>query len=155
MSGFGGLGFPLPPLLFLSCLVAGGLLQMLRPLAIAPMPLAVCVAGAMAAWAPAVLIVTSALRSMNRARTPHHPRATPSALVTGGPFRFSRNPLYLSLLLMLGGFALLLNSLWLLLAVPLLFGLLSVLAIRREEAMLARTFGAEYDAYRARVRRWI
>lgn len=148
------LGFPLPPLLFLSCLFAGGLLQFFRPLPFVP-GLEASLCFALPLFAAAVLLGVSGLKTMKRAGTPHHPAATPRALVTSGPFRHSRNPLYLALLLVLTGFAFLLDSVWLVISVPLLLLLLNTLVVPREEATLAALFGAEYDGYRHRVRRWL
>ena len=77
-----------------------------------------------------------------------------TTLMTTGVFRFTRNPMYLGFLLTLGGVALLLGSVtpWLVIA-PFIW-LLDRAYIAVEEQMLAKTFGAAWDAYRARVRRW-
>lgn len=72
-----------------------------------------------------------------------------------GPFRFTRNPLYLSLACVLLAAALWWNSLWLLAAVPAWILAMNLLVVRPEEAYLAARFGAAYEAYRARVRRWL
>lgn len=75
--------------------------------------------------------------------------------VTSGPFRWSRNPMYLGDLAMAVGAALIAGT-WLMWLVPVvLFLLLNFAIIPFEERSLAQTFGEEYDAYRARVRRWI
>ena len=77
------------------------------------------------------------------------------AIVAAGPFRFSRNPLYLSLTVLGAGVALLVNSGWgLLLLVPAV-AVTHFLVIAREEHYLEGKFGDEYSAYRERVRRWI
>jgi protein-S-isoprenylcysteine O-methyltransferase Ste14 len=94
----------------------------------------------------------------NRAGTtfdPHHiEKAT--ALVTTGPYRLSRNPMYLGLLAVLVGFGLVLGELVSLIVGALLFVvLLTVLQIEPEERMLADKFGDAYTDYRLRVRRWI
>lgn len=68
-----------------------------------------------------------------------------------GPFRFSRNPIYLSMLLVHAGVAVFLNAPWILLATPLLAGALQAGSIRPEERYLEGKLG---DTYRARVRRW-
>ncbi len=78
-----------------------------------------------------------------------------SRIVTSGPFRFSRNPMYLSLVLLGLGLAVLLTSVWLLLGSAVVLILLDRLAIRPEEAYLAEKFGQVYAAYSAKVRRWI
>jgi hypothetical protein len=75
--------------------------------------------------------------------------------VTTGPFRWSRNPLYLANLIIYVGTTLVVDALWpFVLLVPLI-ALLEWGVIRREERYLSRKFGAPYDAYRARVRRWL
>jgi len=75
--------------------------------------------------------------------------------VVTGPFRLSRNPLYLALTLMYVGLALLANALWVLvLLMPLLF-MVHFGVVRREERYLERKFGDAYRAYRSRVRRYL
>jgi protein-S-isoprenylcysteine O-methyltransferase Ste14 len=78
-----------------------------------------------------------------------------SALVVGGPFRYSRNPIYVGMVVFLLGVGVLLGSLTPLLVIPIFAFIIQRRFIHAEEAMLARTFGAHYDEYRARVRRWI
>jgi protein-S-isoprenylcysteine O-methyltransferase Ste14 len=78
-----------------------------------------------------------------------------SALVTNGPFRFSRNPMYLGILVIGVGAALVAGT-WLMWLVPvLLFVLDNFVIIPYEERSMERTFGDAYRAYRSRVRRWI
>lgn len=80
---------------------------------------------------------------------------THSALVTGGPFRFSRNPMYLGAVVVGIGAALAAGT-WLMWLVPVvLFVLQNFVIIPFEERSMERTFGDAYHAYRARVRRWI
>jgi protein-S-isoprenylcysteine O-methyltransferase Ste14 len=76
-------------------------------------------------------------------------------LLQSGPFRLSRNPLYVGLVALDAGLALLAGSVWALLFVPVGIAALVWGAIRPEERYLAGKFGAEYEAYRARVRRWL
>ncbi|MCE3289332.1 MAG: hypothetical protein K0R83_1344, partial [Caulobacter sp.] len=79
----------------------------------------------------------------------------PDVLVTGGPFRFTRNPMYLGFLLLLAGVALGLGaaSPWI---VPVVFWLLADRwYIPFEERAMRRTFGEAYEAYARRVRRWV
>jgi protein-S-isoprenylcysteine O-methyltransferase Ste14 len=83
------------------------------------------------------------------------PWAPPRRLVTTGPYRYSRNPMYLGVLLLLCGWATLFGSLTLAiyaLVVALAFQLRVLLA---EESWAARTFGRDWEAYRARVPRWL
>jgi protein-S-isoprenylcysteine O-methyltransferase Ste14 len=76
-------------------------------------------------------------------------------LVTDGPFRFTRNPMYLSMVMVLLGTAGVLGSLLPFVVIPLFVLVLRRRFIRWEEAALAARFGDEYRAYCARVRRWI
>ena len=90
-----------------------------------------------------------------RARTSPIPIRPTTALVTNGPYRFSRNPMYLSLVLLYVGLALRLNDFWVLALAPVVIVLVHYLAIVREEQYLERKFGQEYLDYKARVRRWL
>lgn len=81
--------------------------------------------------------------------------AEPSALVVDGPFRWTRNPMYLAGVAILLGAAFVLGSLTPFLVAPLFALVVQGTFIRPEERILARRFGGEYEAYRARVRRWI
>jgi len=102
--------------------------------------------GALIAWGA---------RTMRAAGTNIDPSQPALALVTTGPFRFSRNPLYLANVIIYIGTTLVIDALWpFVLLVPLV-ALLEWGVIRREERYLSRLFGAPYDAYRQRVRRWI
>jgi protein-S-isoprenylcysteine O-methyltransferase Ste14 len=83
------------------------------------------------------------------------PLTRSSALVTDGPFAYTRNPMYLGLVLALVGVALLLARPWPWLVVPVFAILLQLRFIRHEERLMADTFGAAYEAYRGRTRRWI
>ena len=95
------------------------------------------------------------LWTFRRHRTTVNPYAGASELCTDGPFRYSRNPIYLGDWLVLAGVALLLNTLWPLLFSPLIWAMLRYGVIRHEEAHLEAKFGDAYRAYKTRVRRWI
>lgn len=88
-------------------------------------------------------------------RTTPRPFTQPSRLIAAGPFRLSRNPLYLSLVLILAGVALFMGTLTPWLVLPLFIWVLTTRVIRVEEQILEETFGEEYRQYRRRVRRWI
>lgn len=89
-----------------------------------------------------------------RAGTPVRPFHTSTALVVRGVFRYSRNPMYLGLLLILLGTALLLGSLTPFLVIPLFFWVISEGFVKHEERFLEQLFGEAYREYRQRVRRW-
>jgi protein-S-isoprenylcysteine O-methyltransferase Ste14 len=97
-------------------------------------------------WSLAVLV---------KAGNDPRPDKPDTALVEAGPFGRSRNPIYLGFLLVATGLALMWGTLWGWLGVVVLHGLLDRLVIAREEAYLARRFGAAYEAYRGRVRKWM
>jgi protein-S-isoprenylcysteine O-methyltransferase Ste14 len=78
-----------------------------------------------------------------------------SSLVQEGPFRYTRNPGYVSLAMIYAGIAALRNALWAILFLPLVLIVIQRQVIEREERYLERTFGEEYLAYKARVRRWV
>lgn len=88
-------------------------------------------------------------------RTTVNPYKAASNLVTEGPFRFSRNPIYLSDWFVYAGVATLLGTLWALALAPLVWAVMRFGIIRHEEAHLEARFGDEYRRYRARVRRWL
>jgi protein-S-isoprenylcysteine O-methyltransferase Ste14 len=100
-------------------------------------------------------IAISALRVLRRAQTTFDTMKPTTAIVTAGPFRYSRNPLYGSLTLLYLGVASLINALWIVLLVVPLLVVIQRGVIGREEAYLERKFGEEYLNYKARVRRWI
>jgi protein-S-isoprenylcysteine O-methyltransferase Ste14 len=76
-------------------------------------------------------------------------------LTTEGPFRYTRNPAYLGLAMIYAGIAILRNALSAILFLPLVVWVIGREVIGREERYLERTFGQEYLAYKARVRRWV
>ncbi len=102
-----------------------------------------------------VLLVGWFERTLRHAGTPANPYKPVSNVVTEGPFRYTRNPAYLSMAMIYTGIAALANALWAMLLLP---GALLVIqrgVIEREERYLERKFGEEYLRYKALVRRWI
>lgn len=141
-----------PPLIFAVGFAAGWLLDRWAPVPFDHLWWKVLgwflVAGG--AW----LIAWSVL-ALRRAGTTVRPDRASSALVVVGPFRFSRNPLYLSFVLVYAGAALLTGTLWALVALPLVVWTVVHTAITSEERYLAARFGGTYEDYRRRVRRWL
>lgn len=148
-----GVPFP-PPLLFAAGLAVGLWLHGRMPLPISgPPALQIPVAGTLLLAGAGVL--GWAMLGFKRARTAIYPNQPASRLVAAGPYRFSRNPMYLGLCGMYLGIALWARSAWPVLLLPVVLWLLWLLVIRREERYLKGAFGAEYEAYRRRVRRWL
>ncbi len=92
-----------------------------------------------------------------KSKTTFHPLKLEetSTIVTTGMYRISRNPMYLGMLLLLIGLAILLGSLSPFLILPLFVLVINHQQIRHEEAMLLDKFGQEYQEYKMKVRRWI
>lgn len=97
----------------------------------------------------------AAMVAMHRGRANILPHRPATALVTTGPFALSRNPIYLGNSLLLAGVGVAFGNAWFLLAAVVAARLVTLLAIRREEAHLAARFGAAWTAYAARTPRWL
>jgi protein-S-isoprenylcysteine O-methyltransferase Ste14 len=113
-------------------------------------------------WIAGILLVACGLAlnvagfvTQRRAGTDPIPFHPTTRIVSHGLYRFSRNPMYIGFALWTLGLAVLLNSMWALLAVPVGLILIDLLVVAREERYLKRKFGEEYLAYKRRVRRWI
>jgi protein-S-isoprenylcysteine O-methyltransferase Ste14 len=100
-------------------------------------------------------IAASAFGGFRRAGTPALPFRRSTALVTDGLYRYTRNPMYLGMVLSLLGIALLLGSLGAMLPVPFYALVVQKRFIEGEERFLEELFGEEYRAYRQRTRRWL
>jgi len=96
-----------------------------------------------------------AARQFSKADTNIVPLTRSTALVADGAFSFTRNPMYLGMAMVLGGTAVLLNSYLPWLALIAFVLIIQVLFIRHEESLMEETFGADYVAYKSRVRRWL
>jgi protein-S-isoprenylcysteine O-methyltransferase Ste14 len=131
----------------------GLLLEWLWPTQMLTWPLAVVPASVVLICG--VLGLTAAIRTLLRAQTPVDPYKGTTTIVTDGPFRFSRNPIYVSDLLVNLGLALLLNTWWALALSPVVVWIINIGVIAREEAYLERTFGRDYLRYKEQVRRWL
>lgn len=143
----------LPPLLYGAAFVVGLLLHLAFPVHVLPTTLArgigvVCVLVSLP-------LAIATLRALSRAHTPVDPMKPTTALVTEGPFRYSRNPIYVALTLLYLGMAFLGNALWILLLVVPVLPVIRYGVIAREEAYLTRKFGDTYRRYTVQVRRWL
>ena len=147
------LGLVRPPLVYLTSLVTGGLIQLATPLPFLPGTLAVLL-GASLVLVAIVLFSFSAAK-FRAAGTPVPARKPTTVIVRTGPYRFSRNPIYLAFSLFQFGIAIWVNSLWLLATLVGAVALIHFVVIPREEQYLERVFGAQYLDYKASVRRWL
>jgi protein-S-isoprenylcysteine O-methyltransferase Ste14 len=142
-----------PPLLFLIALGVGILIDgnLLDWRHVAHPVQAV---GVVVALAGLALIIAS-LGLFRRFRTRPEPWEAASRLIDAGLYRFSRNPMYLGMALTSAGIAILFESIAAALLVALVVAAIDRFVIAREERYLSRRFGNDYEAYRARVRRWL
>ncbi|MFZ5876087.1 MAG: methyltransferase family protein [Nitrospirota bacterium] len=142
-----------PPLLVYA--VAFGvavILHALVPLRVGAWPMRLV--GGTLLIAAGILLARGAFRAMGLAGTSANPYASTTALVTQGPFRWTRNPLYLAQTFLYVGMAMALNTLWPLVWLPAVLLVMRYGVIEREERRLERQFGEVYQAYAAMVRRW-
>lgn len=96
-----------------------------------------------------------AVRTMRATGQSENPWKPTPSIIESGPYRFTRNPMYLQLVILCVGFAVLLRNPWILLLTPAAAWVLQRFAILPEEQYLERKFGEGYLAYKRRVRRWI
>jgi protein-S-isoprenylcysteine O-methyltransferase Ste14 len=142
-----------PPAIYFISILAGILLQMIYSLSILPFLwlsglglLFVGVGVAVSIWGD---------QEFKQHDTAVNPDQPPTLLVTTGPYRFSRNPMYVGLTLIQLGLALTFNNLWLVLALVPTLLVMSRGVIDREEQFLATKFGQTYIDYKNSVRRWL
>ena len=150
-----GIRFP-PPAIYLGWLLAGFLAQRASPVAIvdARFLLEIRVLGT-ALLLGGILLGLSGVMLFRLAGTTPNPARPATALVRRGPYRLTRNPMYVGLALAQAGIALVFNALWPLASLLPVLVLMRWLVIAREERYLSRKFGKEYEEYRRRVRRWL
>ena len=99
--------------------------------------------------------MVSAVVLFRRIGTPPDPHEPSTRLALDGPYRFTRNPMYLGMAAVLAGLALIGNALWPLLALIPVIWWIRTQVIAREERYLEAKFGGEYRDFKARVRRWL
>ena len=140
-----------PPILLLIHLAAVYLLTKIFPLSFEFIP----------TWVGYPIVILGlvlafgAMTQFSRAKTTVDPHGSVSTIVVDGPYRFSRNPIYVGLVCVLIGLPLALGTLWGLVLSPLFIVLMNNLVIQHEEAYLEKKFWDEYTSFKSRVRRWI
>ncbi len=142
----------LPPLIYLGSLIVGLILGYIwsAPIgwgAVRPAAGVIFVLAGLAIGAAAV-------RRFRQARTNLEVYRPSTVLVTEGPYRFTRNPMYLSLSVILAGIGLLADNFWILIILVPTLVVIHFGVITREERYLESKFGAEYQHYKSTVRRW-
>ena len=143
----------LPPVWLVACIAAAWALANHAPVLGVALPFQ-----EVAGWTLIVLgaaLMVYSIAAFWRFKTSVIPRQTPSALIDQGPYRISRNPIYLADLLILAGIVLLLGALSALVTVPMFWAAIHYRFILPEETVLKETFGAAYETYCASVRRWL
>ena len=141
-----------PPLIFIAPFIVGLALQHVCPLPQLPDRIGILLGFLFAV--PATVLYVAAQITLHRARTTMLPEGRPRVLVASGPFRRTRNPLYLALLLLYTGVALGAGAIGPLALLPAVAVWIHYGVVRREEERLAKLFGGEYFRYCRTVPRW-
>jgi protein-S-isoprenylcysteine O-methyltransferase Ste14 len=144
-----------PPLIFAVFVIAAVIVDRYRPLPLFAMSDPARYAVSAVIFLISIALGLSAVRVFRAHKEHPSPYKPTQAIVESGPFRFTRNPIYISFLVTALAIAVLADSWWVVLSIIPLALLLEFGVIRREEEYLSRKFGAVYDDYRRRVRRWI
>ena len=147
------LGVARPPLVYLASIALGVILHFAWPISLLPRGVSPHFG------APVVLLAIGlflfAVRTFRAAGTPVPGNRPTTTIVRTGPYRFSRNPIYLAFSLLQLGIALWVNSLGLVLTLLAAVAVMSLVVIPREERYLVARFPSEYPPYKASVRRWL
>jgi protein-S-isoprenylcysteine O-methyltransferase Ste14 len=142
-----------PPAIYLGGFLAGVVVELLVP---SPQPAGwLRIAAGAAGLALLFALDSSAMLRFRRSGTSFNPARPATALVTDGPYRFTRNPMYVGMAGLYAGAAVAAGVLWALAFLPAVLLAMDRLVIPREERHLAATFGDDYERYRRRVRRWL
>ena len=147
------LGLARPPVVYLVSIAIGLMLEFAWPLPFLPRALAAPLGILLVIVA--VVLFTSSVGKFRAAGTPVPGNKATTAIVRLGPYRFSRNPIYLAFSLLQLGIAVWVNSLWLVGTLIASVAVMARVVIPREEQYLERRFGAEYLDYKNSVRRWL
>jgi protein-S-isoprenylcysteine O-methyltransferase Ste14 len=142
-----------PPVIVLASLLLGAVLTVAWPRSFVPHALRLPVGWLLVAMAAALFLYS--IKQFRMAGTPLPGNKPTTAIVRTGPYRFSRNPIYLAFFAFHLGLAVLVDSLWLVATLIPAVTIIAVVVVPREERYLAGRFGAEYLRYKASVRRWL
>ena len=142
-----------PPLVYLASILLGLLLHLAWPLPLVQQPVGALIGAGVVLMAVGLFI--TAVRTFRAAGTPVPGNRPTTTIVRTGPYRFSRNPIYLAFSALQVGIALWVGSLWLLITLVPALALMSFWVIPREERYLGARFSSEYRSYKSSVRRWL
>ncbi len=142
-----------PPLYYVAGFLVGVALELVFPTSWPP--LGVRLAATLIAGGAWVALDGAAMVSFRRAGTSMVPMNPITALVTSGPYRLTRNPMYLGMAFLYVAFAFALGVIWALAFLPAVVVIVDRFVIAREEPYLERKFGQAYRDYKVRVRRWL
>lgn len=149
------LAFPWPPLIYGAAIASAILLQAYFPLAVAETNLWVARAAGGVLVLSAVILDVWAMRTLLDCHTTILPNRCSTHLVTSGPYRFTRNPIYLGYTLATAGIGLAILNPWCIVTAMLAAGITSIIAIKREELHLLSRFGIDFERYCSGTTRWI
>ena len=142
-----------PPLIYIAGFLIGVALELTFP--VDELPLALTLAGALIGGALWLALDGSAMLRFQRAGTSMIPNKPTTAFVTSGPYRFTRNPMYLGMVFLYIGLAFALGVIWALAVLPVVIAVVDGYVISTEECYLEMKYGDEYREYKRRTRRWI
>ncbi|HEV2668210.1 MAG TPA: isoprenylcysteine carboxylmethyltransferase family protein [Blastocatellia bacterium] len=145
-------GLVRPPLVYSSSIMAGALLTWLWPLPFA-LPAAVPIGSTMVF--ASILLFLFSVRALRAAGAPAPGNQPTTNIVRTGPYRFSRNPIYLSFFVLQLGIALWISSIWMVATLIPAAAVVSRVVVPREERYLESRFGQQYSSYRDSTRRWL
>lgn len=147
------IGIMRPPFIYLSALALGLLLHFASPVRLVPHAVSLPLGGTMVLVA--IVLFLYAVRTFRIAGTPVPGNRPTTTIVCTGPYRWSRNPIYLSFSLLQLGVACWVNSFWLLVTFIPAVALMAFVVIPREEHYLETRFPSDYLPYKDSVRRWL
>lgn len=143
----------LPPLILIAFIGLGVILHNLFPLHFIHGPLRTIIGAIFLAYS--FLVMSLAVLQMRKAGTNIDVRKPTTAIVTDGIYRFTRNPMYVSMALLLIAISVLISNIWIFILTPAFIIVIQKGVIEREERYLEKKFGSEYMDYKNRTRRWI
>lgn len=144
-----------PPLIFFGCLIAGGVLHFLFKAPLGGFPAAFRIPCGIILVASAGIIAVLSFIVLKQHNTPYNPYKATQKIVRRGPFKLTRNPMYLSLALLMAAIAFLGNAFSFVIMTIIFMVIIDRGVIRPEETYLLKKFGDEYREYQSSVRRWL